>query len=86
MKSDEVRLPDYIKHIIQAIEKIQKYTASGKTIFFESELHQDAVIRNFEIIGEASRNIRHRFPEFVENHPELPLKVANEMRNVLAHG
>ncbi len=47
---------------------------------------QDAVIRNFEIIGEASRNIERVAPQFVENHPELPLAYAYEMRNVLAHG
>ena len=44
------------------------------------------MIRNFEIIGEASRNIERVAPQFVENHPELPLAYAYEMRNVLAHG
>jgi uncharacterized protein with HEPN domain len=44
------------------------------------------VIRNFEIIGEASRNIERNCPEFAAAHPELPLIVAYEMRNALAHG
>ncbi|MFN5143323.1 MAG: DUF86 domain-containing protein, partial [Burkholderiales bacterium] len=35
---------------------------------------------------EASRNIERVAPQFVENHPELPLAYAYEMRNVLAHG
>ena len=47
---------------------------------------QDAVIRNLEIIGEASRNIERVAPQFVAAHPELPLTYAYEMRNVLAHG
>jgi uncharacterized protein with HEPN domain len=47
---------------------------------------QDAVIRNLEVIGEASRNIERRYPEFAEAHPELPLASAYEMRNALAHG
>jgi uncharacterized protein with HEPN domain len=47
---------------------------------------QDAVIRNLEIIGEASRNIARDCPEFAAAHPELPLTFAYEMRNVLAHG
>ena len=47
---------------------------------------QDAVIRNLEIIGEASRNIERHYPEFATAHPELPLAFAYEMRNVLAHG
>src|ERR1017187_5889040 len=47
---------------------------------------QDAVIRNFEIIGEASRNIERNCPEFTAAHPDLPLLNAYEMRNALAHG
>ena len=44
------------------------------------------MIRNFEILGEASNNIEKRFPEFVAAHPELPLTSAYQMRNALAHG
>lgn len=47
---------------------------------------QDAVIRNIEIIGEASNNIQKHFTEFAELHPELPLAFAYEMRNAVAHG
>ncbi|WP_367184811.1 DUF86 domain-containing protein [Limnohabitans sp. Rim8] len=47
---------------------------------------QDAVIRNFEIIGEASKNVERIAPEFVAAHPELPLAFAYDMRNLLAHG
>ena len=47
---------------------------------------QDAVIRNFEVIGEASRNIERHYPEFATSHTELPLASAYEMRNALAHG
>lgn len=47
---------------------------------------QDAVIRNLEIIGEACRNIERSDPDFLVRHPEFPLRVAIEMRNVLAHG
>lgn len=47
---------------------------------------QDAVIRNFEIIGEASHNIESHYPEFAAVHPELPLAFAYQMRNAVAHG
>lgn len=50
------------------------------------ELVQDAVIRNIEIIGEASHNIEKSFPEFVASFPELPLSFAYQMRNAVAHG
>ena len=44
------------------------------------------MIRNFEIIGEASKNVERVAPEFVAAHPELPLAFAYDMRNLLAHG
>ncbi len=47
---------------------------------------QDAVIRNFEIIGEASHNIETGHPDFAATHPELPLAFAYQMRNAVAHG
>ena len=43
-------------------------------------------LRNFEIIGEASKNIERLAPEFVAAHPDLPLAFAYDMRNFLAHG
>jgi len=49
-------------------------------------LVQDAVIRNLEVIGEASHRIATRFPEFAAQHPELPLSSAYQMRNAVAHG
>lgn len=57
-----------------------------ETTFLKAELVQDAVIRNFEIIGEASRNISRRFPDFAESHSEIPFAFAWEMRNALSHG
>jgi len=54
--------------------------------FLANELIQDAVIRNFEIIGEASHNIEAYYPAFAEAHPELPLAFAYQMRNAVAHG
>lgn len=87
MSRDPQRLQDYLDHILQAIERIQTYCADiDETGFLESHLIQDAVIRNFEIIGEASKNIETRFPEFATQNPDLPLMIAYEMRNALAHG
>ena len=54
--------------------------------FLVNKLVQDAVIRNFEVIGEASNNIEKHYPEFVVEHPELPLASAYQMRNAVVHG
>jgi uncharacterized protein with HEPN domain len=44
----------YIDHILDCITKIKKYTTGfEEEDFMENTLIQDAVIRNFEIIGEA---------------------------------
>jgi len=81
------RLPDYLGHILQAIERIERYTHDVDEVgFMQNEMVQDAVIRNLEVIGEASRNIERDCPDFAAAHPELPLSFAYEMRNALAHG
>ena len=74
MRHPERRLLHYLQDIHQAAERIQKYVADlGDDDFLASDLIQDAVLRNFEIIGEASKHLLQRFPEFVGAHPELPL-------------
>ena len=86
-ESDTARLFGYLTHVLQAIYRIQSYTEElDEVAFLQNEMAQDAVIRNLEVIGEASRNIRQRYPAFADAHPELPLASAYEMRNVLAHG
>ena len=87
MTRDQQRLSDYLAHILEAIERIEEYVSDMDEMnFLASKLVQDAVIRNFEIIGEASNNLEKRFPEFVASHPELPLSSAYQMRNAVAHG
>jgi uncharacterized protein with HEPN domain len=87
MTSDPQRVRDYLGHILQAISRIQRYAgAMHEADFRSSEITQDAVIRNLEVIGEACRNIERDSPGFAASHPELPLAFAYEMRNVLAHG
>ena len=87
MSRDPLRLRDYLGHILEAISQIHKYCEDiDEVSFLANRMIQDAVIRNFEIIGEASKNIERVAPEFVAAHPELPLAFAYDMRNLLAHG
>ena len=87
MNRDAQRLSDYLSHILEAIERIERYTGDiDEVAFLRNEMVQDAVIRNFEIIGEASHNIEIHFPEFAATHPGLPLAFAYQMRNAVAHG
>lgn len=87
MNQEKQRLADYLGHIQEAIERIQQYVDGlDDAGFKQSNMAQDAVIRNLEIIGEASHNIETGYPEFAAAHPELPLAFAYQMRNAVAHG
>jgi uncharacterized protein with HEPN domain len=72
----------YLVHILEAIERVGRYTEDmSESAFLENEMVQDAVIRNVEIIGEASHNIEEHYPEFATNNPQLPLaRVPNAQR------
>ncbi|RAU20555.1 DUF86 domain-containing protein [Paramagnetospirillum kuznetsovii] len=47
----------YLLHIRDCCAKIRDYSAIGAQAFLQSQLHQDAVVRNFQIIGEAAKNL-----------------------------
>ncbi|MDD2748714.1 MAG: DUF86 domain-containing protein [Acidithiobacillus sp.] len=82
-----LRVPDYLGHILEAIERIDRYTKSiSESIFMNNTMVQDAVIRNIEIIGEASNNIQCVDPEFAMRHKDIPWRVMYTMRNRVAHG
>ncbi|RAR49278.1 UNVERIFIED_CONTAM: uncharacterized protein DUF86 [Acidovorax defluvii] len=71
MPRDQQRLADYLGHIAEAIERIVRYTGGmDEVAVLNNQLVQDAVIRNFEIIGEASNNIEKHHPDFAALHPE----------------
>jgi uncharacterized protein with HEPN domain len=47
----------YLRHIIEAIEDIEHYTASGYNAFIRERMRQDAVIRKLEVISEAVKHL-----------------------------
>lgn len=51
--------------------------------FTASRLHQNAVIRSIEVIGEAAGKIS---PQFRAAHPEIPWREITGMRHRLIHG
>lgn len=53
MKSDCL----YLQHILDSIAAIETYVSDGEESFLRERIIQDAVIRNFEIIGEAANRL-----------------------------
>jgi uncharacterized protein with HEPN domain len=64
------------------IERILLYTTGGREDFFESLLIQDAVIRNFEVIGEATKKLS---LELRQQYPDIPWRRIAGFRDVLIH-
>lgn len=87
MNDKRSRVPDYLGHILQAIERIYRYVqGADRAAFMQDEKTQDAVMRNIEIIGEAARNAERADPAFVTSHPEIPWSIIYAMRNRVSHG
>lgn len=73
----------YLQDIIDSIDHIEKYTQNTSlNRFEEDEYMQDAVIRRFQIIGEATKRIPN---EFKQKYSDIPWKHATGMRDVLVH-
>jgi uncharacterized protein with HEPN domain len=54
--------------------------------FQSDRLLQDGVVRNFEILGEASRNFLEAVPDATAKFPGIPFAAIYGMRNQLSHG
>ena len=72
----------YLQHIHDALEKIAAYTQDGREAFRRNPMAQDAVIRNFEIIGEASKQLG---DEIKNQEPGIPWRSVSGFRDVLIH-
>lgn len=87
MIAPALRTADYLGHLLEAIDRIRRYTSGIDLAGFKSQsLVQDAVIRNIEIVGEAARNISRIDPGFIAAHPEIPWTDAIRMRDRVSHG
>lgn len=73
----------FLSDVIEAINKIERYIDNLDYNSFEkNELVIDAVIRNLEVIGEASKNV----PKNIrEEYSDLPWKRIIGLRNIAIH-
>lgn len=79
MERDEAYLLDILIAARKALRFVEGMTWEG---FQQSELHQNAVMRPLEIIGEAARLVSQQTRQA---HPEIPWEQMIGMRNRLIH-
>lgn len=73
----------YLRDILDAIRQIEIYLQSiSYKAFCQDRMRQDAVVRELEIIGEASRKLTEVFRT---QHPEIPWQDIIGMRHKIAH-
>lgn len=72
----------YLVDIQDAISQIEEYTSAGREAFFNDRMQQDAVVRNFLIIGEAVKRLG---AETVSAYPQIPWKDIAGFRDLLVH-
>ena len=78
MKKDAI----YLRHIRDAIARITSYAEGGRATFDADPKTQDAIIRNLEVIGEATKQLS----EIVRTSaPSVPWKRIAGMRDILIH-
>ena len=78
MSEDRILLGD----IVECIDNILEFTTEGRDAFLEDKRTQHAVIRNFEVMGEASKRIS---PKLRAAHPEIPWSLMARTRDKLIH-
>ncbi len=83
----ENRLIDYIGHVQEAAQLACSYIDGlSKDDFLADKRTQQAVILNIVVIGEAATKLAKDYPEFIDQHPDVPWKNMKGMRNRIAHG
>ena len=79
MSNDRV----YLMHIRDSLREVQTFIrGESYESFLKNRMVQNAVMRSFEVVGEAARLIS---SELRESHPEVPWRLMSDFRNKLIH-
>lgn len=72
-----------LEDMLQSAQKIKRYTEGlDYSLFLKDDKTIDAVVRNFEIIGEAANRID---PDFRDQNPQIEWKRIRGFRNRIVH-
>ena len=73
-----------LEHMLTAIANVEEFMKGvTEDEFLKSKILFFAVVKNIEIVGEATYMLTR---EFKQTHPSIPWTVIEKMRHVLVHG
>jgi uncharacterized protein with HEPN domain len=73
----------FLLHIRDSLREVREFVeGTNYEGFLEDRMMQNAVMRSFEVVGEAARRVS---PEFREAHPDVPWRLMGDFRNKLIH-
>lgn len=78
MKDDRI----YFDHILLCIEKIEDYTKMDKSLYMESTIIQDAVVRNLQVLAESTQRIS---DSVKTKYPDTEWQAISGFRNIIVH-
>jgi uncharacterized protein with HEPN domain len=86
MNRHPLRAHDYIEHMLDAAQAIREFI-SGLTEeqFLADRKTRDAVVRNIEILGEASKLLSDAVPDAASRFPAIDLRTMYATRNRMIH-
>ena len=81
---EEVRDRGRLEHMLTAIENVEEFTENiSLEEFMKSKVLFFAIVKNIEIVGEATYMLT---KEYKQSHTSVPWLVIEKMRHVLVHG
>lgn len=72
----------HLVQILECIQRIEDFTADGKTEFYRDPRTQDAVLHNLSVIGEAAKRVD---AAYRAEYPTIPWRSMAGLRDVLIH-
>lgn len=72
----------YVEHMLECIERIERYSDRNRLRFMESEIVQDAVVRNLQVLAESSQRLS---AQAKGKQPAIDWRAVAGFRNILVH-
>jgi uncharacterized protein with HEPN domain len=82
MKSNPESDRLYIDHMLESIGRVHGYVSDGEAAFKSSNLLQDAVVRNLQVMAESSQRLSE---ECRSRLLTVPWRAISGFRNILVH-